>query len=288
MKLVDHVIDSADRGLAYGDGLFETIACIYGKLHNWPLHWQRFSLGAERLKLSLPPEPLLLEAIEKKLQQVDALDDNKVVKIIISRGSGGRGYQFPEPSQSSVIISIHDWPQRSASDYSIGIMVKVCQTCLAQQPLLSGIKHLNRLEQVMAVNELSSHYQECIMLACDEQSDNLDSRVIEATSSNLFFVKNDQLYTPEIDTCGVQGTIRKAVLLLAEEMDISLQQGHYTLHDLLDAEEIFFTNSIFGIVPAASLRVSENIHWSYRRTIAKTITAGLSAVINKELERPVL
>jgi len=288
MKLIDNMVDSADRGLAYGDGLFETIACIHGKLHNWSLHWQRFCVGADRLKLVLPQEALLLEAIQQKLQQANAPDDNKVVKIIISRGSGGRGYQFPESSQSSVIISIHDWPQRSASDYNIGIMVKVCQTCLAQQPLLSGIKHLNRLEQVMAVNELGSHYQECIMLACDKQSEVQNSRVIEATSSNLFFIKNEQLYTPEIDLCGVQGTMRRAVLQLAEDMYIDVQQGHYTLHDLLDAQEIFFTNSIYGIVPAASIRVSDNIHWSYRRTTLKSITAELSAVINKQLERPVL
>jgi len=288
MKLIDNMIDSTDRGLAYGDGLFETIACIHGKLHNWLLHWQRFNTGAQRLKLSLPQESLLLEAVLKKLQQVGVSGDNKVVKIIISRGSGGRGYQFPKPSQSNVIITIYDWPQRSASDYSIGLMVKICQTCLAQQPLLSGIKHLNRLEQVMAVNELSSHYQECIMLACDEQLELQDRKVIEATSSNLFFVKNNQLHTPKIDHCGVQGTMRQLILQRAGEMDISVQQGHYSMHDLLDAEEIFFTNSIFGIVPAASIRVSDNVHWSYRRTTQKNIAAELSAVINKELERPIL
>lgn len=315
INLINDVIDVNDRGLTYGDGIFETIAYVNGELHNWHLHWQRLCSGAERLSLSIPDEVIFLNKINLKLLQNNDLDsdslgsdsldsenlnsetpdsenldsENKVIKIIITRGKGGRGYQFPQQAQISVIISVHHWPERSIDDYKKGIRVKVCQTCLAQQPVLAGIKHLNRLEQVLARNEFNGNdYHDGIMLACSDESSQLRTRVIEATSSNLFFVKNGQLFTPKIDTCGVQGTIRQEIFQLAKKMSISIEQGHYTLSELSDASDVFFSNSIFGIVPVASITCSDNTQWFYSQQNKQRISAALSSKINKALSRPVL
>ncbi|MCU7938466.1 MAG: aminodeoxychorismate lyase [gamma proteobacterium symbiont of Bathyaustriella thionipta] len=295
INLIKTNIDVNDRGLAYGDGLFETIACVNGELHNWHLHWKRLILGAERLSLMIPDENFLLDSINSKLFQNNDLNTqnhsiNKVIKVIITRGKGGRGYQFPQQPRSTLIISIHNWPEKPVDDYQNGIKLKVCQTCLAPQPALAGIKHLNRLEQVLARNELNgSDYQDGIMQVCPETSvSSSDSKIIEATSSNIFFVKNNQLFTPKIDTCGVQGTIRQEIISLTRKMAIKLEQGYYVLDDLSDASEVFLTNSIFGVVPVLSITDSDNIQrFSAQQNPAK-ISAKLSNIINKALNRPEL
>lgn len=294
IRLINDVIDVNDRGLAYGDGLFETIAFVNGVLHNWYLHWRRLCIGAERLCLEMPSEQFLLNNITLKLTQNNDLDENdqlndKVIKIIISRGVGGRGYQFPQQAQASLIISVHHWPQRADSDYLSGIKITVCQTCLAQQPALAGVKHLNRLEQVLARNEFNAgDFHDGLMLACSENNAVLNANIIEATSSNLFFVKSEQLFTPKIDTCGVQGTIRQEILQLAKSMTIHLEQDHYILADLSDASEVFLTNSIFGVVPVASITIGTGIQWFYSQENKQRISAILSSKINPALNRPKL
>ena len=282
-------IDVLDRGLAYGDGLFETIACIDGRLHNWDLHWQRLNFGAQALAIELPDEQIILTQIKLELDHLSEPSD-RVIKLIITRGQGGRGYTFPESQQCSVIISTHPWPERSVQDYQQGIEATICQTCLARQPSLAGIKHLNRLEQVLGRNEFRhTNFQEGIMFEYSESNSSYEKIIVEGTSSNLFFVHNDKLCTPEIDTCGVRGTIRAAILSLAAQIGIETQQGHYPLKLLKEATEMFFTNSVYGILPVASIIVSETEKWSFSNMKAndRIITSQLAEKINKALKRPV-
>lgn len=296
-------IDSSDRGLAYGDGLFETIAYVNGVLHNWELHWHRLLSGTARLAIDLPDEKFFLAQINAKIIQDSQLTNSlseaissRVVKIIVTRGVGGRGYIYPELQKSTIIISVHAWPERADDDYHSGILAVVCQTCLANQPALAGIKHLNRLEQVLGRNEFSnSHYLEGIMLACADnplknpltEPFEMDSLLIEGTSSNLFFVINGRLFTPAIDTCGVQGTIRQQIFALAKHMGIVIEESHYPLSELKNAAEVFFTNSIFGVLPVASITVGEGLQWHYSLGYAQQkIAPRLAKIINKELNRP--
>lgn len=278
-----------DRGLAYGDGLFETIAIINNHLINWELHWQRLCFGADRLSMALPAEQVLLDLIAQKRKQSKSEQgfsaSEAVLKIIITRGSGGRGYLFPEVSKPVIIIMSHDWPERNDSDYTSGIRAVVCQTCLAEQPALAGIKHLNRLEQVLGRNEFAqTDFAEGIMLACSDNDSIKASRLIEGTSSNLFFVLKDSLLTPKVDTCGVRGTTRQAVLSYAEQLSIPVEQGHYPLSELKQASEVFFTNSIYGIVPVASISIDADTVWLYKE---RQISSQLAMAINTELHRPV-
>lgn len=287
-------VDISDRGLAYGDGLFETIASVNGQLDNWRLHWQRLLLGAERLAINLPDENEFLEQIYLK-NTLDSpcsttLNANKIIKVIVTRGQGGRGYLKPQHQISTIIISVHDWPEHQVNDYYSGIHATICQTCLAAQPSLSGIKHLNRLEQVLGRNEFSdSHFQEGVMLDCAH------SHIIEGTSSNLFFVTNNHLYTPQINTCGVKGTMRQAVFDLAKQLDMKVAESQYSVNDLLQASEIFFTNSIFGILPVSSVSINDEIKWLYCKQddkqeshpqLRQTIASTLAAVLNKAIKRP--
>ncbi len=294
-KVTDKV-DVSDRGLAYGDGLFETIAYVGEVLVNWELHWQRLLLGANRLAIDLPEENFFLKRVHLKISQ-DALlgessSSSRVIKIIVTRGRGGRGYLYTKSQSPTIIITVHGWPERAAEDYLSGIPVTICQTRLAVQPLLAGIKHLNRLEQVLGRNEFSgTAYQEGIMLRgsyhFSDYPPSMKSRIIEGTSSNLFFVNNKHLYTAKIDTCGVLGTIRQTILVLTRQMDITVEEGHYSLHDLVMATEIFFCNSIFGVVPVASISIGDEPYWAYNPSHSEEpIFSQLAAVINEAIDRP--
>lgn len=289
-----------DRGLAYGDGLFETIAYVGGQLNHWALHWQRLKLGAQQLSISLPEEQFFLDniflEIDNELQLSETNKANKVIKIIVTRGQGGRGYLYSERQESSIIITVHNWPERSLQDYQYGIHATLCMTCLAKQPALAGIKHLNRLEQVLGRNEFNiTQYQEGIMTECPDavlnNSINMDSIVIEGTSSNLFFVINDRLLTPLIDTCGVRGTMRESVIFLAAELGIATDEGTYSLNDLMSASEVFFTNSIWGILPVASIEFQGELKWNLSLDDISNknkdcFTNKIAMTLNKQIERP--
>ena len=299
----EDTVTVSDRGLAYGDGLFETIAFVNGALNHWQLHWQRLKSGADRLAINLPDEQYFLEQINTKNSLCNDLHPDRVIKIIVTRGQGGRGYLYPEPQKPTIIITVHTWPERAVEDYHYGIRVTICQTCLANQPALAGIKHLNRLEQVLGRNEFSaSQYQEGIMLACSDKPSaissgtplNMDSLMIEGTSSNLFFVINGRLLTPKIDTCGVLGTIRQAVIVLAKQLGIEVEEDHYVLSELGNASEVFFTNSLFGILPVAAITVSDDLQWRFGLQEGlqddlqiRNISSTLAITINKALNRPI-
>ena len=286
----EETISVDDRGLAYGDGLFETLAYVNGQLQNWDLHWQRLQIGATRLNIHIPAQDFFLDQIYKCLKHSkvpESLIENGlcVVKVFVTRGVGGRGYLFPEVEDNTIRIRLHPWPVRSLVDYQQGINTVVCQTMLAVQPALAGIKHLNRLEQVLARNEFdSTKFQDGIMLSQSDETDVLKKRVIEGTSSNLFFVIDSKLCTPKIDNCGIQGTIREVILT----SEIQVQQGYYHLEQLKEATEVFLTNSVFGVVPVRSITLSDSsfshpIRWNYAQ---RTITEQISALINQPIQRP--
>ncbi len=267
-----------ERGLAYGDGLFETIACINGELNNWPAHYLRLMDGCKRIRLRCPAENELLTHITAQLQAGEHKVTG-VVKLILTRGRGGRGYRYDPEQPQTLIINWNAWPEVPLEYYHTGIESTICATRLAYQPLLAGIKHLNRLEQVLARNELSdTAYAEGITL-------DYDGRLVEGTSSNLFFVKNGILCTPVLENCGIKGTLRAQVLQLAGEHGLATSEGHYTPKDLRDASELFFTNSILGIYPVMKLTFSRNDSIVYA---SKTIMRRLSRIINTPLQRPVI
>lgn len=235
-------LSSSDRGLAYGDGLFETIKVIAGQPLLLAAHLQRLADGLRRLKF--PEDTLSL--LQSDLNQL-SLEGDLVMKITLTRGEGGRGYRFPEPCQVSRIIAVTPMPEFPGDPAGQGVTVRFCQTQLGINPLLAGMKHLNRLEQVLARNEWTeSHIAEGVV--CD-----LEGYLVEGTMSNLFWLKGDQLFTPDLSRAGVNGIIRQLIISKAQTIGLTVNVGRYRPQEMLDADEMFVSNSLIDIWPVIAL-----------------------------------
>lgn len=236
-------VDPADRGLAYGDGLFETMASRDGRIRWLDLHLDRLEEGCRRLEIPPPSRALLA----RELAEHSPKQGRAVVKLIVTRGSGARGYLPPEPATPTRVLAISSWPDYPAANYRTGIAVHVCHLRLGDSPALAGIKHLGRLEQVLAQLELRGHaVQQGLLL---DTSD----RVVGGTSSNLFAVLAGELATPTLARCGIKGVMRRAVLEAARTLGIRAVERDLTLAELSAADELFVTNALFGIWPIADV-----------------------------------
>lgn len=228
-----------DRGLQYGDGLFETIPYKNNTLLFLDDHLSRLVSGCERLQI---PTNFIPELENDLLKTAQSLQDDAVVKIIVTRGQGGRGYKQPEQVAPTRIVSTHPYPDYPASNQQ-GIKVVRCKQIVSQNPTLAGLKHLNRLEQVLARSEWNdTDIAEGLMR-------NIDGEWIEGTMSNLFIVKQGQLITPDLTLSGVSGVLRKQVISIAKQLLMPVLETAITDIDLADADEAFLTNSIIGIWP---------------------------------------
>ncbi len=222
-----------DRGLQYGDGLFETIAFIDGNAPLWDRHMARLSAGCAALALPRQDAARLADETRQLLHFDDALSGRHVVKIIITRGEHGAAY-FPGEGSATRILYTRDWPRRARQ----GIALHRCHTRLATGSPLAGLKTLNRLEQVMAAAEIrEAGFQEGVL--CDA-----DGFMVEALMSNLFWLQQGVLYTPLLDRCGVSGVMRAEVIEQAEHFGMRVQQVRGTPEILNTAEAMFLTNAL--------------------------------------------
>ncbi len=259
-----------DRGLAYGDGLFETCLVRAGCVSLWPWHKARLLGSAVRLQL-----PLSLERLYACMQALfDGQSPDGVLKILVTRGEGGRGYRLPaEPDPTYCLLFYPDIPSTQA-----GVVAHFCRQRLADNPGLAGLKHLNRLEQVLARAEwpASDDSREGLLLDGAGQ-------VIEATASNLFAVFDGQLVTPDLSHCGVAGILRQLICeQLAPSLGLTVKSGKLLPDDLLRAEELFLCNSLRGIWPILGLECPP------RAWVPGPVTRDLQAALTEFLQRPVL
>ena len=239
-------LDLADRGLAYGDGLFETLRYSDGRLLFADLHLARLARGGERLGI-----PIDTGALRADIETILAAAPpaGAVLKIIVTRGAGGRGYRPPAHAASTRILTLHPLPEYPAAFADTGIRVFVCRQRLALQPALAGMKHLNRLEQVLASREWPDDgFQEGLML-------DTAGHVVEGTRSNLFLVRNGRLFTPSLAACGVDGVMREVLLRhFGDQVTVTDCPRAW----LDDADEIFVCNSIFGIWPVREIQATDS------------------------------
>jgi 4-amino-4-deoxychorismate lyase len=224
--------------LQYGDGLFETLAIRDGRLLLWSEHVRRLMAGIERLGLD-PIDATLLATEAETLAIGHSL---AILKIVVVRGTSGRGYR-PAAAPTDRILTVWPWPNRPIDDEA---PVFWCRTTLARQPLLSGLKHLNRLEQVLAQREFSDPYWEGLM-------QDTQGWVIEGTMTNLFVVEDGILTTPILDQAGVAGVMRDQVMRRARESGMVMRLDHLTSTRVMEADEIFLSNSLIGIRPVLRL-----------------------------------
>lgn len=241
-EMIDHVSIS-DRGLLYGDGCFETIAVQHGRALLWDQHLQRLKTGCARLgiKPDSTDDRLAAEA-EKIIHNTE----KGVLKLIITRGAGGRGYRADQTLGPTRILSLTPWPTFPKNYRAEGIAMRLCDTRLSENEKLTGIKHLNRLEQVLARSEWQDQYQEGLML---DQA----GFVIEGTMSNIFIQTGNEMKTPALGNCGVSGIMRDVILGYLSDTNIICQETRIDLSMIYNADAIFVCNSIIGLWPVISL-----------------------------------
>lgn len=233
----------SDRGFQYGDGLFETIEVINGQPLFLEQHLLRLGAGCLRLNIPTPEIKQLTEEIYTVCKPVN----QAVLKIIITRGTGGRGYRQPEVVHPTRVISLHPYPDYPQAYYKQGITARFCATRLGINPGLAGLKHLNRLEQIMALAEWQDPaIQEGIML-------DINDHVIEGTMTNLFYVKNNVIHTAALKLAGVAGVMRGIIINLIAEHNLKLLLQDFDKAMLLNADEVFVCNSIIGIWPVRQI-----------------------------------
>lgn len=253
-----------DRGLQYGDGVFETIALRRGEPLLWQRHLQRLAEGCARLGLRKPDDSLL----RQELNRIAGNEARAVAKIILTRGSGGRGYQPDGDAEQTRIVQRLPWPVYPA-DAQHGVRVRWCTTRLAQQPRLAGIKHLNRLECVLARAEWQDDYAEGLM----RDSEGL---VIEGTKTNLFLVCADgTLVTPDLSQSGVAGVMRAQVLDSVASLGLRCRVQAVDMDLVNAAQELFLTNSLIGLWPVAQLEARRYVVGQVSQKIQAALqTAG--------------
>lgn len=245
---VNGAVSVTDRGLAYGDGLFETMRLARGVIPYWPWHWNRLKSGAKKLHIELPEAD-----IERYLQHLlelagDHNIDRGVLKLTATRGESGRGYQ-PQPGHpATIIIQLLPAPRYPENYYRTGVDVSICQYKLPRNRFLAGIKHLNKLDYAIASLEWQgSDFQEALLF-------DTENCLVEACSRNVFLVKDGKLQTPAIQYAGVAGVMRQIILEeLAPSLQLATLETELSLADLLNADEVFLCNSVTGIWPVQSI-----------------------------------
>ena len=229
------------RGLHYGDGVFRTLLKYGGQLVDSKLQLLKLAHDAQALGLEPPATELLLE----EATSVSAAAASGVVKILLLRGGAGRGYASRTDRADRLLLA-YPLPAYPAEHWKQGISAFRCGLRLGRQPALAGIKHLNRLEQVLASRDWPDGAVEGIL--CDERG-----APVCGTRSNLFWVQGGRLHTPALDGCGVAGMMRDKVLACATALGLEVRVESRPWSKLLDADEAFVSNSLIGIWPLRSL-----------------------------------
>ncbi|RUR57087.1 aminodeoxychorismate lyase [Vreelandella populi] len=225
-----------DRGLAYGDGVFETVLLRKGEPVLWPYHLARLSRGCLRLGIPMPSQEALAATWEGSVSST-----LEVLKLIVTRGSGGRGYALPETPTPRLLSRRTPFAPATAR-WQEGVTVRQCSLRLGHQPALAGIKHLNRLENVLARQEWQTPDIAEGLLA------DTHGQLIEATSMNVFWQQKGCVFTPRLENCGVAGTLRAALISqgMVREADVSLEA-------IPSVERLWVANSVQGAWPVTAL-----------------------------------
>lgn len=230
-------IDIESRGLAYGDGLFTTAKIINGNIQYLAQHIDRLIIGSKRLGITPPSSTHLT-------QQLTSTSKNyalAVLKVIISAKAGGRGYARVQNNDHDLTIMVHDYPKHYDEQVHHGLALGLSEQKLGLNPMLAGLKHLNRLEQVLLREELSSRAEDDLLVT------NLNNDVISATSANVFVSIDEKIYTPDLTLSGINGIMRQVVLQHYPSVIVKA----LSLNEIAQAQAMFICNSVMGVMPIA-------------------------------------
>ncbi|WP_394220605.1 aminodeoxychorismate lyase [Alteromonas gracilis] len=248
-------ISSSDRAFNYGDGVFTTILVHNHKPELFLYHLSRLEHDATAIKLKI--DTFALEsAINQYIDTFAKTSSNAalskyVLKVHISGGQAGRGYARSSDSEALVRLSNHPYPAHYDAMVTEGVSLICAQTRLAIQPMLAGVKHMNRLEQVLVKHEIDeAKFDDAIV--CDTYDN-----VVEASAGNIFFYSNDRWYTPSLKGSGVNGVVRQCLIDSLLNDNQELQVGEYDLSHLHNARAVVITNALMGVMPVKQLRMPD-------------------------------
>lgn len=237
-----------DRGLAYGDGVFRTLAVRHGSPQGWYRQYRKLAEDCSALGIVCPGSDVLLADV----RHLCGADAAVCVKIIVTRGAGMRGYAVPAPAEPCRILLKSPLPEYPAQNYAAGVRLHLCRLRLSRQPQLAGIKHLNRLENVLARMEWEdAQIADGLLLDADDL-------VIECSMSNIFMRSGNILRTPDLSRCGVAGVTRQRVIEVAPQLGYRAEIADMTLPELLRADEVIICNSLYG---AWQVRALQDTTW---------------------------
>jgi 4-amino-4-deoxychorismate lyase len=238
-------VDYRDRGLHYGDGLFETMRVQRRTVRLLDLHLERLLDGCRRLRINPPNERLLRSEIRSAVAACEA----GILKLIVTRGVGTRGYRPSGTERATRILSLQPLPPGFIDAGLDPARLRICRMRLGSNPTLAGLKTLNRLESVIARMEWSDpRVWEGLMR-------DADGHIVCGTMSNLFLRRGSKLTTPLLDLCGVAGVMRRWVMKQSKNLNLRLEQRRVEIADLAAADEVFMSNALVGIVPVAEIRI---------------------------------
>jgi len=237
-------IDARDRGLHYGDGVFETMRVRRRAIRLLDYHLERLGEACRRLRIAAPPEGRL----RAELMRIAARRSDAVLKLIVTRGIGPRGYRPSGHERCTRVISLHFLPPAAAPDVRRAARVRLCKMRLGVNVALSGLKTLNRLESVLARAEWTD------ALIWEGLMRDTDDHIVCGTMSNVFMRCGSSLMTPKLDRCGVAGVMRRWVMEQADHLRLRVSEERLRWEDLGRAQEVFMTNAVAGIVPIARIQ----------------------------------
>jgi len=232
-----------DRGFQYGDGVFETIAAIGGEARELSGHLDRLSQGARLLGIPEPDAATLAGEVQQLASEPDA-GDRAVIKVLYSRGPGGRGLAPPDTPVPTRVVLRLPWPRHPESWYRAGVRTFTCRTRQVSGAALDGrIKSMNQLNHIVARLEWRDPDIAEGLLA-DEAG-----HVVEGTVTNLFAVSGGRLMTPDLTGAGLPGLTRERIMALAADRGLPVETTALSPAELAGADELFLTNSLVGIWP---------------------------------------
>ncbi len=255
-------ISALDRGFTYGDGVFRTLKVVHGLPEHWPAHYQKLVKDCSAIGIVCPSADVFINDFEQ-LFSIEELV--AVAKIIITRGEGARGYNPPaitNPTRVMIKSNLPNYPQRQFDE---GVMLHLCETRIGHQPKLAGVKHLNRLENVLARMEWHDpEITDGLML-------DIANNVIECTAANVFARYGDLLITPQLDQCGVAGVTRNQIMARAHSLDLKTAVETIDLKQLLAADEMIICNSLFGVWQVRQLEQKKWVKQDLAINLRKTL-----------------
>ncbi len=245
-------LQARDRSVQFGDGCFTTARILQGEIVMPEAHLQRLKIACERLMIANVDWP----ALDGEMRFAASIRADGVMKVILSRGAGGRGYSAAGCLQPSRMIFLSDYPAHYHQWRQTGVRLALSSIRLGRNPLLAGIKHLNRLEQVLIRTELDqTGADEALVL-------DTDGSLVECCAANLFWRKGEQVFTPDLRHSGVNGIQRQWVIQRLRERKIEVREVSQPAEALADADEALITNALMPVLP---VRQIENWHYSSRQ-----------------------